>query len=94
MGIFHQTVKKFKKPRERANRPSSPYSTDSNYSSITPRKPYPKSDRRRQMKDRSNNSSSNNASQDEGGNIVKTVSPPGGKPPPLKAKPQLPQNSE
>lgn len=39
-----------KKRRERAKRPTSPYSTDSNYSSIVvPHKPYPKADRRRQL---------------------------------------------
>ena len=40
------------KRRQRAPRPASPYSTDSNYSAIlaaAPHKPYPKSERRRQL---------------------------------------------
>jgi len=45
-------VKRPVKRRQRAPRPASPYSTDSNYSAIlaaAPRKPYPKSERRRQL---------------------------------------------
>ena len=44
-------VKRPVKRRQRAPRPASPYSTDSNYSAIlaaAPHKPYPKSERRRQ----------------------------------------------
>jgi len=39
------------KHRQRATRPHSPYSTDSNYSGAAsrPRRPYPKSERRRQL---------------------------------------------
>ena len=45
-------VKRPVKRRQRAPRPASPYSTDSNYSAIlaaAPHKPYPKSQRRRQI---------------------------------------------
>jgi len=45
-------VKRPVKRRQRAPRPASPYSTDSNYSAIlaaAPHKPYPKSERRRQL---------------------------------------------
>jgi len=45
-------VKRPAKRRQRAPRPASPYSTDSNYSAIlaaAPHKPYPKSERRRQL---------------------------------------------
>lgn len=48
IGIVKRPVKR----RQRAPRPASPYSTDSNYSAIlavTPHKPYPKSERRRQL---------------------------------------------
>src|SRR6218665_1838446 len=45
------TVKKASKHRQRA-RCTSPYSTDSNYSSVNvPHRPYPKSERRRQLRD-------------------------------------------
>ena len=45
-------VKRPVKRRQRAPRPVSPYSTDSNYSAIlaaAPHRPYPKSERRRQL---------------------------------------------
>ncbi|XP_074652332.1 roundabout homolog 2-like isoform X2 [Tubulanus polymorphus] len=37
--------------RERAKRPQSPYSTDSNYSAVPPHKPYPKSQRKKQLQE-------------------------------------------
>ncbi|XP_064651159.1 roundabout homolog 2-like isoform X2 [Lineus longissimus] len=45
--------KRYHKHRERAKRPTSPYSTDSNYSAVPPqpRKPYPKSQRKQQLQD-------------------------------------------
>jgi hypothetical protein len=47
-----EKVKRPAKRRQRAPRPASPYSTDSNYSAImaaVPHRPYPKSERRRQL---------------------------------------------
>jgi L-asparaginase/Glu-tRNA(Gln) amidotransferase subunit D len=47
-----EKVKKPAKHRQRAKRPTSPYSTDSNYSSVhVPHKPYPKSQRKRQIQE-------------------------------------------
>lgn len=45
-------VKRPAKRRQRAPRPASPYSTDSNYSAVqapVPHRPYPKSERRKQL---------------------------------------------
>ena len=47
-----EKVKKPAKHRQRAVRPTSPYSTDSNYSSVhVPHKPYPKSQRKKQLQE-------------------------------------------
>ena len=46
------SVRKPAKHRERAKRPTSPYSTDSNYSTVqVPHKPYPKSERKKQLQE-------------------------------------------
>ena len=94
-------MKKYKKPRDRPQRPTSPYSTDSNYSSIPAHKPYPKSERRRQMQEKGSSSGSNPAtatSQEETNTTGSggAANNPSSKPP-VKAKPQLPpatQNGE
>jgi hypothetical protein len=50
VSLFLFLVKKPAKHRQRAPRPNSPYSTDSNYSAIqVPHKPYPKCERKKQM---------------------------------------------
>ena len=54
MNMIHVVFegKKPAKHRQRAPRPTSPYSTDSNYSAINvPHKPYPKSERKKQLVD-------------------------------------------
>ena len=104
------SVKRYKKPRERAKRATSPYSTDSNYSSAAymppQHKPYPKSERRRQLADsaaaaaasspaaRSNSRASSHSatptSQD--GSFSRSGGAGGGKlMPATRPKPSLPQ---
>jgi len=47
-GKERQKIRKPAKHRERAKRPTSPYSTDSNYSTVqAPPRPYPKSERKK-----------------------------------------------
>ena len=46
-------MRRIGRQRQRATRPTSPYSTDSNYSiAPPPHKPYPKSERKRQLMER------------------------------------------
>ena len=77
-----------KKHRERAKRPTSPYSTDSNYSTVqVPHKPYPKSERKRQLQQYGRRNNSDNEMRN--GNARAQG-------PPTKAKPShgIPNNSK
>ena len=52
--VFYQGGKKYRKYRS-AVRPTSPYSTDSNFSAIV-HKPYPKSERKKQLQEQGQSS--------------------------------------
>jgi len=85
------SVKKAPRQRQRA-RCTSPYSTDSNYSAVIPHRPYPKSDRRRQLREHGGRYSDQQTTPPSGGDTP--GSSLGGYQdaklrPPVLAKPQL-----
>ena len=85
------SVKKtYRQRSERSKRPSSPYSTDSNYSSVAiPHKPYPKSERKRQLQEPVRQTRRNS-----GHNYDYNGSPDRRSRPPIKTKPQIPQHGK
>ena len=77
-----------RKHRERAPRPTSPYSTDSNYSAVqVPHRPYPKSERKRQLQEQNSRYGRSNSGSGSGGECFKPR-------PAVKAKPQIPQHGK
>ena len=75
-----------RKHRERAPRPSSPYSTDSNYSAVqVPHRPYPKSERKKQLQEQNLRYARQGSGGGSSGNEYKPR-------PAVKAKPQIPQH--
>ena len=85
MTLLFAVRKSAKHRSERAKRPTSPYSTDSNYSTVqVPHRPYPKSERKKQLQDQATKYSGVGLSSRSNGNH-----PPGQKPKPaVRNKPR------
>ena len=89
-------MRKSHRQRERAARPSSPYSTDSNYSSVAPAPRYvPRSERKRHInshKTRNGNQRGTPNGTKSGHSTGDSQRRYGAAPPAVKAKPNLTQN--